>query len=190
MIGLSGKRGAGKGTVAAFLSELFPSAYDVVSFADPLKEIAAKLTGQPLSLFHSQAGKATFLPEWNLTAGEFLQKLGNGTRETLHDEVWIKASFASLNLEKKHIHESVRYPNEADVIRAYGGQVWRVEGDPLSQRGDGTRDDTHASETALDYYPHFDVTLYNRGTRAELYAQIRYHLGFIDQPQRQLIFHV
>ena len=44
----------------------------------------------------------------------------------------------------------VRFANEADPIRARGGLMLRIEGDPLNQRGDGTRDDNHPSETAMD----------------------------------------
>ena len=49
----------------------------------------------------------------------------------------------------------------------------RVEGDPLSQQGDGTRDDNHPSETAMDNYTHFDAIIHNTGSLEDLTRQVR-----------------
>ncbi len=62
--------------------------------------------------------------------------------------------------------------NEADPIRDRGGLMLRVEGDPLQQRGDGTRDDNHPSETMMDTYPHFASVIHNNGSQEELKEQV------------------
>ena len=39
--------------------------------------------------------------------------------------------------------------------------------------GNGTRDDNHPSETAMDDYPHFAAVLHNTGSRDDLTRQVR-----------------
>ena len=170
IIGLSGKRGAGKNTVAELIQELLPH-YTEHAFASKLKYFASQLAGSGYD-YYSQTGKQEFMPEWGMSVGEFLQKLGtDAIRNGLHENAWVLALFAGLQEDEHALITDCRFPNELAAIQARGGIVVRVEGDPLKQRGDGTRDDNHPSECALDD-AQFDYTIYNTGTLDELRQQV------------------
>lgn len=114
IIGISGKIGSGKDTVAKIITELEPDKYwSIRKFAGKLKDVATLLTGIPQSKFEDQEFKKTFLgPEWGtwktnngqapkegdagiakmMTVREFLQKLGTeAMRNGLHDNTWVNA---------------------------------------------------------------------------------------------------
>ena len=73
LIGVSGKRGAGKGTFCTILEKLLPGAISR-QFGYELKLAAAIITGEPIDTFLSQQGKSKILPEFGITAGKFLVK--------------------------------------------------------------------------------------------------------------------
>ena len=109
-----------------------------------------------------------------MTVGEILQKLGtDAIRNGLHTEAWVLSCFAGIEPDSYAIITDCRFPNEVAAIQARGGVVIRIEGDPMKQQGDGTRDDSHPSECALDGYDGFNATIYNRGTLDELRAQVK-----------------
>ena len=171
IIGLTGKRGAGKDTAARLIEKLTSGAYcQKLYFADSIKWMAQPLTGLPLAELYTQEGKATFLPELGMSVGELFQRLGQALRDSLHADVWVIDTMAKVLPGKCTLIPDVRYPNEARAILARGGVVLRVLGDPLQQQGDGTRDDRHPSETALDE-TEFPV-LYNTSTELSLRAQL------------------
>lgn len=72
----------------------------------------------------------------------------------------------------KWIITDVRFPNEADEVIKKEGILIRVErGDKFDQSLSATL--THASETSLDDYEHFNYVLDNNGTIAELLEKVR-----------------
>ena len=173
LIGLSGRRGSGKDTVAYLLQQLQPERiWQIRSFGDSIKSVCAALTGESVAPYYTQKGKAERVPAFRRTRGEMLQQVGQALR-AWEPRVWVDAFFAGLPPDACVLVPDVRFANEADPIRARGGLLLRVEGDPLHQRGDGTRDDDHPSETALDDYPHFAATLRNTGSREDLTRQVR-----------------
>ena len=177
LIGLSGRRGSGKDTVARVLQQLQPQRiWQIRSFGDSIKSVCAALTGEDVAPYYTQCGKAELVPTFHRTRGEMLQQVGQALR-VWEPLVWVDAFFAGLPHDAFVLVPDVRYPNEADPIRARGGLMLRVEGDPLHQRGDGTRDDNHPSETAMDNYPHVAATLHNSGSREDLTQQVRELLG-------------
>ena len=173
LIGLSGRRGSGKDTVARILQELQPERqWQIRSFGDSIKGVCAALTGEAVAPYYTQAGKAELLPTFHRTRGEMLQQVGQALREW-EPLVWVDAFFAALPPDTFVLVPDIRFANEADPLRARGGLMLCVEGDPLQQRGDGTRDDNHPSEVAMDDYPHFDFTLHNTGSVEDLKRQVR-----------------
>lgn len=173
LIGLSGRRGSGKDTVAKLLQQLQPERnWQIRSFGDAIKQVCAALAAEPVAPYYSQRGKSELVPAFGRTRGELLQQVGQALRDW-QPLVWVEAFFAHLPPGACVLVPDVRFPNEADPIRARGGLMLRVEGDPRRQRGDGTRDDTHPSETALDDYPHFAATLHNVGSYNDLRQQVR-----------------
>ncbi|SFQ56755.1 hypothetical protein [Hymenobacter arizonensis] len=173
LIGMSGRRGSGKDTVARLLQQMQPERiWQISSFGDSIKSVCAALTGEDVAPYYSQQGKAQFVPAFKRTRGEMLQQVGQALR-VWEPMVWVDAFFARLPPDAFMLVPDVRFPNEADPIRARGGLMLRIEGDPLKQRGDGTRDDNHPSEVAMDDYAHFDFTIHNTGTYKDLEQQVR-----------------
>ena len=64
----------------------------------------------------------------------------------------------------------VRFPNEAEAIKRYGGKVIRVNRDYVSTEDPKHQ---HSSETALDNYEGFDHIVQNDGTIPELVEKIK-----------------
>ncbi|MCC3160512.1 hypothetical protein LJ737_24965 [Hymenobacter sp. 15J16-1T3B] len=172
LIGLAGRRGSGKDTVARLVQELQPARHwQIRSFGDAIKGVCAVLSGESTAPYYTQPGKAELVPTYGLTRGELLQQVGAALR-AWRGPVWIEALLAGLPTDRPVIVADLRFPDEADTLRARGALIWRVEGDPLRQRGDGTRDDNHPSETALDHYAPYDAVLRNDGSLEELRAQV------------------
>ena len=173
LIGFSGRRGSGKDTIARLLQQLQPERkWHIRSVGEPIKAVCAALAGEGTAPYFSQAGKAELLPTFGRTRGEMLQQVGLALRHW-EPAIWVQAFFSQLPTDQHTLIPDVRFPNEADLIRSRGGLMVRVEGDPLHQRGDGTRDDAHPSETGLDDYPHFDAVLHNTGSLPDLERQVR-----------------
>lgn len=109
---------------------------------------------------------------YHMTVRQFLQRLGtDALREGLHQNVWINALFADYKDQINYTDEEepeeinrgkpnwivtdVRFPDEADAIKARGGIVVRID------RPDNPHpQSTHLTETALDDYL-FDVRIQN-----------------------------
>lgn len=173
LIGFSGRRGSGKDTVARLFQQLQPERHwQIRSVGEPIKAVCAVLAGEEVTPYYSQRGKAELLPAFGRTRGEMLQQVGLALR-LWEPDIWVQAFFSQLPAEQCILIPDVRFPNEANLIRQRGGLMVRVDGDPLQQRGDGTRDDEHPSETALDTYPHFDFVMHNTGSLADLEWQAR-----------------
>ncbi|MCB2409850.1 hypothetical protein [Hymenobacter lucidus] len=172
LIGISGRRGSGKDTVARLLQQLQPERnWQIMSFGDAIKAVCATLAGESTAPYYTQTGKTELLNDFGRTRGEMLQQVGAALRAWDY-EIWVKAFFARLPPDRFIIVPDVRFPNEAQPILDRGGLMLRVEGDPLKQQGDGTRDDNHPSETVMDTYAQFAAVLPNVGSREALRRQV------------------
>lgn len=184
VIGVAGYARAGKDTVGRALIEH----HDVqrIAFADKLKELLSEIDpvletravcadlppgnehaptdprcmSAPLSTWRAWGASEDWLKD-NTDYRGYLQDLGAGVRTILGEDTWVRAALMDLEPGQKYVITDVRYPNEADAIRAMGGSIWRVRRD-----GTGPAND-HASETAMDDY-RYDVTLHNDGTVDDL----------------------
>ena len=180
IIGISGTLGSGKGTFAELFAELSQTFVEKHAFADKVREVTETLTGYKRKIVnqagqpffntiynYTQDDKNFFLPSWNKTVGECLQKIGTeALRENFDYDVWVKCLFETVGkecLEKGHILciDDVRFPNEADYVISQGGIVVRLEGDPLDIRKNSKRDLNHISETALNDYTKFSKVIVN-----------------------------
>ena len=179
IIGLAGYARSGKDEAAKLLASEF--GFKHVAFADKLREMLYSLNPRiDIRQWRNETTLGTEYLEqtwvdvknvidaygWDGYKGteygpeirRLLQRLGTEAgRQTLWDSVWIDAAFAGLLEDAKVVVSDVRFPNEADAIKARGGEVWRV-----SRAGIGPAND-HASETSLDNYL-FDRLVYNDGS--------------------------
>lgn len=163
ILGISGKKRAGKDTLLSFLGEYsaVPGYLPIIrkSFADPLRQevadflVAMKITKsseEGISLLLGEDTKEEFRPlmQWWGT---------NYRRKYFGEDYWVRAFEASLSSLKTKpvlvVVPDVRFPDEAKFIESIGGSVIRVERIGLENA------DQHPSETSLDNYPNFGLVV-------------------------------
>ena len=162
IIGISGKMGSGKDTVAREIIKTFPNYnFRRVSFGYNVKKIVSILTGLDMRTILSRKIKKVYLEDWGMTVGELFQQVGtNALRDLLNKDTWILSLFNNVNNGENIIITDVRFINEADSIINRGGYLIRINGDPNKIRDNETRNINHKSETELDTYKKFDI-IYN-----------------------------
>jgi hypothetical protein len=173
IIGISGKAGHGKDTVAEFIRERYLAKFldreiKIIGFADKLKEVISTLTGVNIQTLHDPAGKklkCDILSSKNdpVTYRESMLRIGKAIRETFHKDIWIKLALDDPNMlyKKLIIVKDVRFLNEAEAIKDRGGILIRV-----TRPGVETGNDP--SETQLDDYKGFDNDITNDSSLEEL----------------------
>jgi hypothetical protein len=189
IIGLTGKAGSGKTTVADWVLRTHGKAYKH-SFAAPLKTMTrnlidyAKPKNWPLTgaaYVNRPEYKEVPIPFFfDMTARHIMQTLGTEWgRNIMGEDFWIRIMETKLEryatpTRKKQgdrptlttIIDDLRFANEADMVRRRGGVVIQVIR-PGTQKA--TAVDSHASER-LAFEP--DVVLLNDGTPEDLYAKL------------------
>lgn len=181
LVGISGKIGSGKDTVANVLYDRCGSAVVIRRFAAPLKAVITALTGLPAN---TQEDKLTFVPEFDTTVGNLLQVIGTELfREHFDEDVWVKALLANAKAVGAGVLviPDVRFENEFEAIRTHGGILIRVEGDPAKVRENSKRDLNHISETALDDVYNWDYKFHNTGTLDELKEKLQPVIDRVDK---------
>lgn len=181
IIGVIGKMGTGKDTVAKMIKEIQPEyGWEVRQFSAKLKQVASILTGIDVARFDDQQFKRQQMdPEWNMTYREFLQRLGtDAIRNVLHNNVWINALMAEYKLIEHKIGDNLvvnRYPNwiisdvrfinEAETIRRMGYPLVKIIRDVSS--------DNHVTETEMDKYHRHHYEIDNNGNLDNLRDQVK-----------------
>ena len=179
IIGISGKAGSGKDTAAKMLEVLYANpdiSYEdfsnrkyknfadiqIVHFADILKETVQVLFGIGEWETNTQEGKKTTIEWIGKTVRELLQGVGQGLRDAIDPNLWIKVLFANTENWSNYIIADVRYPNELDAIKERNGVLLRID---RKDAGAGN----HSSEIALDDYKEWDVHIENNGSIEDLF---------------------
>jgi hypothetical protein len=163
IIGVSGWARAGKDTVANHLVNNF--GFVKMSFAEPMREALVRLNPMIRVGGHStELASAVRLMGWENLKSEspdvrgLMQRLGTEVgREMFGEDFWVKAAINAIPDGAKVVFSDVRYPNEANAIRARGGQVWRVYRDGIGPAN------SHSSENAMSDYL-FDTEVKNFDT--------------------------
>jgi len=206
LIGISGKIGSGKDTVAAMIQELYPQ-YEVKKFAGKLKDIASILTGIPVEKFEDQEFKKTDLgKEWSyvypdeyyddgesvmvcMSVRQLLQKLGtDALRDNLHENVWVNALMADYVEKPVNVLEGEGYrledtlPNWIITDTRFPNEAKIIEekgGILLRVERSTCNLGTHPSETALDDFP-FEHVIFNNGSMDDLRNEVKKFLESIS----------
>lgn len=183
IIGISGKAGAGKDTAAKMLEVLYANpniSYEdfanrryknfadiqIVHFADTLKETAQVLFRIGEWETNTQEGKKTTINWIGKTVRELLQGIGQGLRDAIDFDLWVKILFANTEGWSNYIIADVRYPNEIKAIKERNGILLRID---RENAGAGN----HSSEIALDDYKEWDVHIENNDSLEDLFEVMR-----------------
>ena len=161
IIGLSGKKGTGKNTVATMIAALSGLRVKELAFADPLKEEVAKATGNTVKYVNEHKENFRLI----------LQGWGTDyKRKLVDDSYWLNKMGVMIHNAINDGAEiivitDVRFPNEYNYINKIGGLLCRVSR-PLESI------DNHPSETALDKVHNWHHIILNTGTLEELRPQV------------------
>jgi hypothetical protein len=139
LIGLIGKAGSGKDTVADYLCD--HHRFFQLSFADPLKLVVSELFDMPLEKLNRQELKELEDERYGFSPRWILQHLGTDVLRKLYPGIWVdhlirryqkycdswmkipgKRSLSDIRV----VVSDARFLNEATAIRGIGGQIWRV----------------------------------------------------------------
>ena len=170
IIGLTGYARSGKDTVAKILVDNY--GYTRVAFADKIRELLYEVNPQVgstrlralVSEYGWDVAKAS--PE----VRHLLQELGVGARKVFGEGFWVheamKTMLSDPRPDMNYVVTDVRFLNEADMIKANKGQIWRVK------RLDVSAVNSHLSETQMDGYK-TDQIFVNNGTIEDLEALVK-----------------
>jgi hypothetical protein len=176
VVGVSGYARSGKDTIADYLVEHY--GYEKVSFSTPMKEamyrLNPRITVNEVVNTALRVGVDVYdwegLKERSPDIRGLLQRFGTEVgREMFGEDFWVDYALNSIVDGTKVVIADVRYPNEANAIKALGGKVFRVERDGVGPANE------HASENALEGYE-FDGTIHNWGTIEGLYSDVETHI--------------
>lgn len=182
VLGFTGAAGSGKSTAAAWVLRNHQKARPI-PFASPLKKMVYELLRVALPR-GQEPGAADYINDpalketpiqalGGLTARRLMQTLGTEWgRDALHPDFWVV--IAAGKLERLlgvtfnrspvpaiyAVIDDVRFANEAEMIRAYGGTLIRIE-------RPGRESTTPAHRSEVFDFP-ADIVLVNDGTPEEL----------------------
>lgn len=161
LVGITGRAGVGKSLVAGHMSRL--AGYEVVSFAAPIKAMAAALLVEgcgylPGAVDWKMRHKEERIMSPDVTMRRLLQTLGTEWgRNTINPHMWVNiaADKISERLDcSSVVVDDVRFEDEAEMIRRFDGLIihlWRP----------GWSDDAgHVSEAGIAVRPG-DVVICN-----------------------------
>lgn len=174
---------SGKTTIAEHLADA--NDYHPLPFAGTLKAMATVLLGdigydQDFIKYLLQHNKSAYIPEFCCTIRHLLQTLGTEWGRNLIDrDIWLTVWSSKFRILShaghKVVVDDVRFLNEAELIRALGGEMWLIERDlPASPEY------SHTSEGGLNDWSGFARRLHNDGDIADLLAQVS---GYTTEPQ-------
>jgi hypothetical protein len=175
IIGLTGYAQSGKDTIAKILVENY--GFTRIAFADKIREFLYETN----PMFDSIAGEPLFVKAkvdrdgWEVSKQSphirrLLQNSGVAARKVFGEGVWVdqamKTMLADPRPDMNYVITDVRFLNEADMIRANGGQLWRIK------RSGVDAVNNHVSEHELDGCV-VDQIFANNGTIEDLETLIK-----------------
>lgn len=202
IIGINGKAGSGKTTIAEYIHKKYN--YDIMSFADPLKDCVSAIFGWDRSLLQgdtqiSRSFRETKDDKWSkimksdITPRKMLQFFGTECcRDKLGEDIWLNSLYCRIKSDYVVVSD-MRFENEFDFIVSLGGIVVKVVRDEgndskinnlaiLAKCGDKNaleylkKLNIHQSEWDL-CNKKFDYIIKNDGSLLDLYNKIDLMIG-------------
>jgi hypothetical protein len=193
IIGICGLIGSGKGTVSDVLIGM--CGFKSLSFADSLKDAVAAVFSWDRQLLEGSTAESR---EWreqvdlwwakrlgipDLTPRLVLQLWGTEVcRAGFHQDIWIASLERKIEEGKNYVIPDTRFPNEINLIKQIGGEIWCVKRGPdpkwfvQYQLGGSPPNHIHSSEWEWARSK-FDKTLENNGTLEDLKNRVLGHLS-------------
>lgn len=177
MIGITGKARAGKDTAASFYRQEF--GYEHLSFAAPMKKMAAALADESQFLFEHDVHKESEVDWLQVSRRRLMQLLGNeAIKPVFGNDIWIRHLMHRVDSWKlsKVVISDVRFDMEAQAIIDRGGYILRVVRPEAGLQGVAG---SHASEAGVN--PDLiDFDVENIGTVGEFRHELRKIAEFIE----------
>lgn len=179
LIGITGFAGAGKDTVGRILTE---SGFKRFAFADALRDEVAAALGAgdyPMPALLSRLAVEAFClapvdevhaKPTTIRMRALLQEWGTEFRRAQDPDYWSRLVTEKMAGEVRACITDVRFPDEAEFVRARGGVVWRV-----NRPGYGPS--AHASER-LSFDA--DYAIDNSGDMDHLRGEVAKALGVLS----------
>lgn len=151
IVGISGKRGSGKTTLAELLKRNHN--WNHLSLAMPLKELCRREFGLSVAQTDGEAKESPIPHLDNQTPRSIMIHIGKAYRQ-VNKNFWVNKMETKLRPHIVNVISDVRFKNEADWIKDRGGHVIRIERGEAMYQGEIN----DPSETELDTYD-FHCTL-------------------------------
>lgn len=177
LIGLAGRAGCGKDTLAKFLCET--QGFVQIALADPLRDGLKVMLGLSDEQINRRDLKEIPIGWIGKSPRELLQTLGTEWgREMVANNLWLRV--AARKIEQiiaappcLHVAgiviSDIRFENEADWLRGQGGTVWHISRESGCQIEGQAR--SHISEQHIPINDG-DRRIANHGTLEQLYEQV------------------
>ena len=189
IIGVCGLISSGKGTVADILQS--EHGFEKISFADSLKDAVAAVFSWDRELLEGDTDVSRMWREtkdtwWadrlgipDLTPRLILQLWGTEVCRTgFHNDIWIASLERKLRSNTNYVIPDTRFPNEVNLIKKIGGEIWCVKRGPdpkwfvQYQLGGSPPNHIHSSEWEWARSK-FNKTLENDRTLDDLKALVK-----------------
>lgn len=167
LIGIHGKKGSGKDTVARMVKKHLPT-MQLIAYADKLKEVASILSGLDRSYFYDQYKKEVLPEGFTKTPRQYMTEMHDALVPVFGEDVFVR--LVKSKWDPGHsglIVTDVRYDGrETDWIREEGGVILHVYRPNLP-----VDSDPHSSEVGIQ--PKLgDYTIFNDGSLFDLERRV------------------
>lgn len=181
LIGIAGRKGSGKSTVATFLGGVLNGRSVIQGFAHPMKLTLYNLFNVDNKYFEDPLCKEKIIPGFNISGRKVMQLMGTEFLRNMVDKdffIKVKASFIeeTKQLTDIFIIDDVRFNNEAEWIRENNGHIIHVYNTSKDAAVEEAArviagEDTHSSEQGIVKLPQ-DGYIFNTSTKLFLAHEI------------------
>lgn len=157
LIGFGHAARVGKSTAAKILVDRY--GFTHLSFAEPIRNI----------LYATAPGVAPVVDRYGWDGAkerypfvrEYMISLGNSARTHIHPDIWTDTVFRRVRRDRDYVISDVRYPNEVERIKKFGGYPIKITRPGISPLSDAT-------DQALVNHNGWHMVIENNGSKEDL----------------------